>query len=257
MSAEVPAALARRIFHEVHTDLPREAPGSAECTERALAALGVGATIEAVLDIACGPGTQTLDLARLLPDARITAIDLHRPFIERARERARAAGVDDRVTFETRDMAALPYPDGSFDLLWCEGGIYFMGVLKALDAWRRLLVPGGAVAFTDAVWLGDAAPQALRDWWAAEYAGIGTIDNCLDLVAAAGFSVLEHFVLPEGAWWDTYYGPMQARVAVLRERYRDDEAALAALAEAEQEIDYYRRWSAHYGYLFVVARRVG
>jgi ubiquinone/menaquinone biosynthesis C-methylase UbiE len=255
VSTEVPAAFARRIFEEVHTDLPREAPGSAECTERALAALGGGAGIEAVLDIACGPGTQTLDLARLLPDAWITAIDLHRPFIERARERARAAGVADRVTFETADMNNLSYPDASFDLLWCEGGIYLMGVLEALDAWRRLLVPGGAVAFTDAVWLGDAAPQALEDWWTAEYAKIGSIDNCLDLVAAAGFSVLEHFVLPETAW-EAYYGPMQTRIDVLGERYRGDQAALSVLAESEREIDYYRRWSAHYGYLFVVARRV-
>lgn len=45
-----------------------------------------------VLDIACGPGAQTLDLARLLPEATISAIDSHQPFVDEANRRALEVG---------------------------------------------------------------------------------------------------------------------------------------------------------------------
>ena len=71
----------------------------------------------------------------------------------------------------------------------------------------------------------------------------------------AGYELLGHFLLPEAAWWDDYYKPMEARIASSRVELEDDRPGLAALEEHQREIDYYRRWSEHYGYLFVVARR--
>jgi hypothetical protein len=83
------------------------------------------------------------------------------------------------------------------------------------------------------------------------------VDECLNRARGAGYRVLEHFVLPESAWWDDYYGPMEARLGMLRARYQGDPTATAALADHQQEIDCYRRWSRHYGYLFVIAARDG
>lgn len=251
------ADVARRVFFEVHTDLPREAPGSRDCTARALAALTALPEAPRVLDIGCGPGTQTLDLAELLARAQITAIDAHEPFVADTRRRVQAAGLADRITAEVGDMRRLPFPDQSFDLLWCEGAIYVMGVREALDAWRRLLQPGGCIGFTDAVWLTDAPPAELARWWAEEYPQMGGVDACLDAVRESGFDVIDHFVLPEAAWWDSYYHPLEQRLTLLRERYAADPLALAAIADNQREVDCYRRWSAHYGYLFVVARRQG
>lgn len=248
------ANVARRIFREVHTDLPREAPGSRACTARALAAT-VLPEAASVLDIGCGPGTQTLDLAALLPGARIAAVDAHEPFVTVARERVRAAGVADRVSVVLGDMRRLDWPDACFDLLWCEGAIYVMGVREALGAWRRLLKPGGYIGFTEAVWRTASPPAELSRWWADAYPGMGDVDACLGCLSEQGFEPVEHFLLPETAWWDDYYGPMERRLAALRDRYRSDRLAMTAVDDNQREVDYYRRWSAHYGYLFVVGRR--
>ena len=126
------ADTALRVFFKVHTDLPREAPGSRDSTARALAAVGPLPAAPAVLDIGCGPGTQTLDLATLLPAAQITAVDAHLPFVEVARQRVREAGLQSRVRIDPGDMRRLPYAPGSFDLIWCEGAAYIMGVREAL-----------------------------------------------------------------------------------------------------------------------------
>lgn len=249
------AQAARKIFFEVHSGLPREAPGSSESTARALAAAAQLPEAPQVLDIGCGPGAQTLDLARLLPRARITAVDAHGPFVEAAAQKAQAAGIADRVTVAVGDMRRLPYPEQRFDLLWCEGAIYIMGVRNALAAWTRLLKPGGYVGFTEAVWLTDGVPDALRDWWASGYPGMGGIAACIAQAEASGFRVVDHFVLPESDWWDHYYGPLERRLDLLRDRYAADPAALEVLAEHQREVDYFRRWSAHYGYLFVIASK--
>ncbi|MGE0623689.1 MAG: class I SAM-dependent methyltransferase [Pseudomonadales bacterium] len=247
--------LAQRIFREVHTDLPREAPGNRASTARALSAATELPDAPTVLDIGCGPGTQTLDLAALLPGARITAIDALQRFIDVAQARLRAAGLAQRVTATVGDMRTLAFPDGSFDLLWCEGAVYVMGVREALTAWRPLLKPRGYIGFTEAVWLTDSPPEEIAEWWAGEYPQMVGVDACLTCVQECDFELVDHFVLPEAAWWDDYYRPLERRLNALRDRYRDDPAALEAIGEHQREVDCYRRWSDCYGYLFVVARR--
>lgn len=244
-----------QVFFEVHSGLPREGPGNRSSTARALEAAQPLPGRPTVLDIACGPGMQTVHIAELETAATVIGVDIRPDFLGAAASRARDAGLAGRVAMTLADMRALPYRRESFDLVWCEGAAYIMGVDKALEVWRPLLKPEGRLAFTDAVWLTDRAPEALRAWWSTGYADMGSVPRALDRVSAAGYRVLDHFVLPEAAWWDDYYLPMEKRLGALRRRYRDDDPAFAVLERCQQEIDYYRRWSAHYGYLFIIAAR--
>jgi cyclopropane fatty-acyl-phospholipid synthase-like methyltransferase len=68
-----------------------------------------------VLDVACGPGAQTVDLAELLPCATVRAIDLHQPFVEEANRRARARGMAGRMSASCADMRSLEFAPGTFD----------------------------------------------------------------------------------------------------------------------------------------------
>jgi hypothetical protein len=60
--------------------------------------------------------------------------------------------------------------------------------------------------------------------------------------------------LPEAAWWDDYYTPMQQQLVSLRGKYTGQQQALAVLDECQLEIDYYRDYSQYYGYEFIVAQ---
>ena len=66
-----------------------------------------------ILDVACGPGAQTLDLAELVPDARFVALDAHPPYLDELRRRARAAGIEHRIDARVGDMRALPFAPGT------------------------------------------------------------------------------------------------------------------------------------------------
>ncbi|HEX7034653.1 MAG TPA: class I SAM-dependent methyltransferase [Pseudomonadales bacterium] len=250
--------LRTHVLFEVHRDLPRAGPGHDGSTRRALArvlAAPAAAPPRVVLDVGCGPGMQTRELARALPEACILAADLYEPFLRRlAESRAAGDGPAARVLPIRADMGRLPVAGASVDLVWCEGAAYILGVERSLAVWRQLLRPDGACAFTEAVWLRPEPPDELRRFWEV-YPAMGDVPHTRELVRRAGFELLEDFVLPRTAWWEHYYEPMSERVALLERRYRDDPAALEALAGCRREIDVYRRFGDWYGYAFFVARR--
>ena len=244
----------RAIFFDLHSGMPREGPGNRESTARALAMAGALPPAPRVLDIACGPGMQTMDLAAMLPAAQITAVDMHGPFLEELRRRVQAAGAENRIEAVQADMAALPFAPGSFDLIWCEGAAYIMGVGNALRAWRSLLRPGGKLALTEAVWLKPDPPEPVRRCW-AEYPDMRNIEFNRKLVSDCGYELLGDFVLPDAAWWDDYYGPMEKRLLELAPKYAGDPVAMAILEENNSELKLFRLHSAYFGYVFLVTAK--
>jgi len=76
------------------------------------------------------------------------------------------------------------------------------------------------------------------------------------LMKESGLSLIDHFDLPNEAWWHDFYSPMERRIEVLRSQYTGDPEALAALDQVAKEPAMHRRSGHHYCYTFFVARRV-
>jgi len=244
------------VFFDIHRDLPREGPGSRSCTRRALELASPLPRPLRVLDIGCGPGMQTLDLALLLPRATITAVDLHAGFVEETRRRVQDNGFADRVKVQQADMTALPFAAGSFDLIWCEGAAYIMGVTEALQRWAPLLRSSyGRIAFTEMAWLRDDVPSSLRKGWERDYPAMTDVAGCRARIEQAGLDILGDFVLPESAWWNDYYGPLEARLDQLEPKYAGNAVAAPILAMHRDELAMFREFSSYYGYVFFVLGR--
>lgn len=244
--------LDHEIFWQVHRDLPREAPGSDASTLRALSMLpGLPASAR-ILDIGCGPGAQTVALARATK-GDVTAVDTHQPFLDDLVRRAAQAGVTDRIHPLQASMFDLGF-DQPFDLLWSEGAIYIIGFERGLREWQKLLKPGGFVAVTEISWLKPNPPEAAHRFWSKAYPDMTTVEENLARLSAAGYHSLGHFTLPESDWWDNYYHPMAARIESLREKYLHNPEAQAVLDLEYAEIELYRQYSAWYGYVFYLGQ---
>lgn len=242
------------IFFEVYEALPRQGPGSRDCAARALRLCGGLHRSPAVLDLGCGVGGQTLQLAELTSGS-IIAIDSHAPSIERLKETLAARGLSQRVQAHVGDMAHPEQLPDSFDLIWSEGALYNIGLGNALRVCHGLLRPGGYLAFTDAVWRKENPPPEVKASFDLDYPTMGTATDVVTAIQQGGFEFFGRFTLPDDAWWDDFYSPMEHRIKELRGKYDSDADALAILDQLSQEPEMHRRYSDYYAYEFFVARR--
>ena len=227
---------ATALFFELFSGLPRQGPGNAASTRRALGLVpGVGPRTR-VLDVGCGTGAQTLVLANGSP-ARIVAVDNHPPFVDALNREARRLGIADRLEARVADMRSLDFEDRSFDLIWCEGAIYNVGVEAGLRDWRRLLRRNGHVALTEACWRKPDPPAECAAFWNREYPAIRDVSTLLEAAETCGYETVGHFPLPASAWWDDYYRPLQDNVTAFRERHRDAPDAQELAEQCQHEID--------------------
>jgi SAM-dependent methyltransferase len=235
----------------LHQGLPREGPGADGCTREALGRLPALPREPVVLDLGCGTGRQTLVLAKAL-NARVTAVDLHQPFLDQLNRSATAQGLAHLIETRCTDFGALDFPPGSVDLIWSEGAAYILGFAESLRRWRPLLAPGGLMVVTDCTWLTGTPSEEAKRCWQEGYPGMGTVEENRRRAECVGFEVIGTSVLPASAWWDDYYTPLLERIERLRPTA---EATLTALLdETEREIELFRRHGDSYGYVFYLLR---
>ncbi|MFB8177881.1 class I SAM-dependent methyltransferase [Streptomyces sp. NPDC055966] len=123
-----------------------------------------------ILDIGCGPGTITADLAELVPDGHVTGVDHAPGILEQARATAQARGLAN-VDFAVADVHALDYPDDTFCVVHAHQVLQHVGdPVQALREMRRVTKPGGFIAVRD-------ADYAAMTW----YPAVPGLDDWLDL----------------------------------------------------------------------------
>jgi SAM-dependent methyltransferase len=105
-----------------------------------------------VLEIGGGPGHLALRLARLAPGLTVAGVDIDPAMVERARMRAESAGVATRVEHVMADVSAMPYPDGSVDLVVSTFSMHhWADPIGGLTEIHRVLRPGGSALIYDLV----------------------------------------------------------------------------------------------------------
>ncbi len=102
-----------------------------------------------LLDVGCGPGSITADLARRVAPGRVTAVDASAEAVELARASAREAGADN-IEFRVGDVHDLDLPDDAFDVVHAHQVLQHVAdPVRALTEMRRVARPGGVVAACD------------------------------------------------------------------------------------------------------------
>ncbi|MBN1766427.1 MAG: class I SAM-dependent methyltransferase [Sedimentisphaerales bacterium] len=241
------------IFIEIHSDNPREGPGHNDATSRAYSRLKNLPARPKILDVGCGPGMQTLELARR-SDGDIVALDNHQPFLDYLNNQAAENGLAGKITAVNGSMSALPFDKESFDIIWSEGAIYIMGFEKGLRAWRPILKADGYIVVSELAWIKANPPVEIDRFLTTAYPAIKTIEENIDVIKQCDYSLVHHFILDESGWWN-YYQPIRNKIARLQAKYKDDPEALNILKEEKIEIEMYQKYSQWYGYVFFIMQK--
>ena len=124
--------------------------GAADSAAHLLPHLSAGMDL---LDVGCGPASITADLAELVAPGRVVALDASADALEAARATLRERGLSEQVELTRGDVMALPFEDGSFDVVHAHQVLQHLAdPVGALAEMRRLTRPGGIAAVRDAVY---------------------------------------------------------------------------------------------------------
>ncbi len=105
-----------------------------------------------VLDVGSGPGHTTLELARrVAPGGSVTGVDINPEFVARSSARARDANLP--AEFVQHGFPPLPFPDRSFDRVWCKNVLeYVDSAADTVAEMARVTSVGGTVVAADSDW---------------------------------------------------------------------------------------------------------
>jgi ubiquinone/menaquinone biosynthesis C-methylase UbiE len=212
---------------------------------------------QSVLDIGCGPGTITLDLARLVAPGRVLGIDQSADVLDAPRAEAAALGLGN-VELAVGDAYVLDLPDGSVDVVHAHQVLQHLSdPVAALVEMRRVCAADGVVAVRDAdyaamTWY-PADPRL--DRWLVLYEAVARSNSAepdagrrlRGWAAAAGFTDITSsagvwcFAAPdERAWWASLWAD---RVTSSRFAEQALDRDLATAAELDDIAAGWRHWA--------------
>ncbi|MFC1861706.1 class I SAM-dependent methyltransferase [Chloroflexota bacterium] len=172
-----------------------------------------------ILDIGCGSGVPTLELARL-SQGEVIGIDIDQPGLDKFTKKIEGAGLAERVKAINCSMFDMDFPDESFDIIWSEGSIYVIGFERGLLEWRRFLKPGGFMVIHDER---------------------GNVEEKLEEIYNCGYELLGYFILSKETWWTEYFAPLEKLTNETRTKHPYSQNVLEELHQAQEELDMFKK----------------
>jgi ubiquinone/menaquinone biosynthesis C-methylase UbiE len=188
-----------------------------------------------ILDIGCGSGVPTIELARL-SGGQVIGLDIDSPLVERLKKKIKKAGLADRVTALRCSMFNMDFPAESFDIIWAEGSIAQIGFSAGLREWRRLLKPGGFLVVHDEE---------------------GNAKEKMSQIPIQGYALLHSFILDEKVWWREYFTPLERHIREIRAKHPVDPKVAALLDADQREIEMVRQNPKRTRSVYFVMKKTG
>ncbi len=165
-----------------------------------------------ILDIGCGSGIQTIELAKMC-NGHITAIDIDVPALALLQRKIKEQGLSHRFSIMKVSMLNLHGLGKTYDIIWAEGSIYAIGFENGIRDWKQLLTKDGFLVVHDE-----------ND----------RVDAKLQIIKKYGYKILGQIEVPHEEWEERYYKPLLSILA--NKKLPDSE-----FRKLRKEIDTFKR----------------
>jgi ubiquinone/menaquinone biosynthesis C-methylase UbiE len=168
-----------------------------------------------ILDIGCGTGVPTIQLARI-SGGNVTGLDDNENSLNMLKTKIKALGLDKQVRVINDSIFTMDFPEESFNIIWAEGSVFVMGFENSIKNWRRFLKSDGFLVIHD-----DNKDK----------------DKKLELIKKYGYRLIAEFELSHQVWWDEYYKPLEQLIKKFKDKHPDDQNLIIELNRDQMEID--------------------
>jgi ubiquinone/menaquinone biosynthesis C-methylase UbiE len=187
-----------------------------------------------ILDIGCGSGLPTVELARL-SNGKITAIDINQAMLDTLIKRASEAGYSDRITVLNQSLMTMDFPSGHFDIIWAEGSISAIGFEKGLIEFKTFIKNGGYLVVHDEK---------------------GQLKKKIKAINRIGYELIDYFILNDEVWRNIYYNPLEKYINDLETKYPENNRVRIILQSDLREIQEYYVNSDRYQSVFFIMKKI-
>jgi ubiquinone/menaquinone biosynthesis C-methylase UbiE len=167
-----------------------------------------------ILDIGCGTGLPTLELARM-SGGKVIGVDIDQNSLDILEEKIEKMGLKKQVETSNCSLFDLPFPDKSFDIIWSEGSIFIIGFKRGLKEWKPLLKDQGFLV--------------VHDQYQDHAKKLETIRKC-------GYKLLNSFLIKHQTWKLNFYLPFENHLKKLKEKYKNNSEIQQAIKKEIDEI---------------------
>ena len=187
-----------------------------------------------ILDIGCGSGVPTIELARL-SNGTVTGIDIDQSCIDELNRKIKEEELLDRVKALNLSVFEMKFPDETFDVVWSEGVIRKIGFETSLKEWRRLLKHNGYLVI---------------------HYQVSRVADALSRIPQHGYSLVDTVLLPVDAWWTEFYKPLEEKMDTLLHKYRNRSDTLKLLKRYKSEMDMVKKNPSNFSAAFYIMKKV-
>ena len=168
-----------------------------------------------ILDIGCGTGVPTIELAKI-SGGQVIGIDIDVTSLNLLRRKIKEMGLNNRVSVIKNSILTMDFPEESFDIIWTEGSIFVIGFENSIKKWRRFLKPNGFLVIHD-----ENKDKTKK----------------LGLITQYGYTLIAQFELSDNLWWREYYTPLEQLIKEFRNKYPSDSELINELNKDQIELD--------------------
>ncbi|MHA2007991.1 MAG: class I SAM-dependent methyltransferase, partial [Promethearchaeota archaeon] len=152
-----------------------------------------------ILEIGCGTGIPTLELARL-SNGEITGVDIDEEALVKLKLKIKEKDLSSRIKVYNRSVYETKFDDETFDIIWEEGVLHLLDLKKALKECKRVLKLNGFMV------TGETTNWSKRK---------------LKHFPRFGFKLIKEIPWEKNCWWTEYYAPLEEKINILRKKYNN------------------------------------
>ena len=187
-----------------------------------------------ILDIGCGTGVPTIELAKI-SNGQIIGIDINETSLNMLKRKIKELKLSNQVKIIKDSILNMDFPKESFDIIWSEGSVFVAGFENSIKRWYRFLKPDGFLVIHDEN---------------------NDKNKKLGLIKKYGYSLVGQFEITDKLWWLEYYTPLELLIQKFRHNYPNDSELNNELNKDQIEIDKCKTNSIVFSSFFVIMQKV-